>query len=315
MFEYGLAGRYDYPRLILRPQYHLDDQQNEEGRERETSGSCNFGHVVYEGAHVVDRKGELMATARRSWERRELLLAFNLYCRTPFGRIHRTTPSIVQLAERIARTPSAVAMKMVNFASLDPFHQQRGVSGLGHASKRDQEIWQEFHHDWAALAVESQGMWADSLGDEDVQPSRRGILIPKGPTEAKRTIRVRLVQGFFRESVLSNYDYTCTMCGLNLTNMLNASHIIPWSVEKTRRADPRNGLCLCTFHDRALDRGLITVDDDFRVILSRRTRIDTPPKMHRTGFLEIEGERLRLPSKFGPDPSALAFHRHNVFVA
>ena len=55
--------------------------------------------------------------------------------------------------------------------------------------------------------------------------------------------------------------------------LLNASHIIPWSVDKMRRADPRNGLSLCVLHDRAFDRGLIAVDEDFRIILSEKVRI------------------------------------------
>ena len=54
------------------------------------------------------------------WTRQQLKLAFHLYCQLPFGRLHRRNPEIVDLAELLGRTPSAVAMKLVNFASLDP---------------------------------------------------------------------------------------------------------------------------------------------------------------------------------------------------
>ena len=50
----------------------------------------------------------------------ELLLTLHLYCRTPFGKLHQTNPEIIKLAQIIGRTPSAVAMKACNFASLDP---------------------------------------------------------------------------------------------------------------------------------------------------------------------------------------------------
>jgi len=252
---------------------------------------------------------------KRNWTRDELILGFNLYCRMPFGRLHRGSPEIIRLAKEISRTPSAVAMKLVNFASLDPLHQQRKVKGLKHASRQDREVWQEFNDNWDDLAVESQRVWAKRAGKQDViPPIQPDVAIPQRPTESTSTTRVRLVQGFFRESVLSNYRHACTVCDLGLPSMLNAGHIIPWSVAKGRRADPQNGLCLCTFHDRAFDRGLITIDHEFRVVLSSRVKIKDAPKMHKTGFLEIEGRSIRLPDKFGPDPSALVFHRNNVFL-
>ena len=60
---------------------------------------------------------------RRNWTREELIAAFNLYCQLPFGKLHKTTPQIIQLARLLERTPSSVGMKLVNFASCD--HGQR----------------------------------------------------------------------------------------------------------------------------------------------------------------------------------------------
>jgi predicted restriction endonuclease len=96
--------------------------------------------------------------------------------------------------------------------------------------------------------------------------------------------------------------------------LLNASHIIPWSVDKTRRADPQNGLSLCVLHDRAFDRGLIAVDDSFRIVLSEKAKVARAPKLHRVGLLEIEGKKLILPDRFRPDKNAFAYHRENVFL-
>ena len=95
--------------------------------------------------------------------------------------------------------------------------------------------------------------------------------------------------------------------------MLNASHIIPWSIDKSRRADPTNGLSFCAFHDRAFDRGLISVDDKLRIILSKEVKIVNAPKLHKVGLLEIEGKKIRLPDRFMPDQIALAYHREKVF--
>jgi hypothetical protein len=67
--------------------------------------------------------------ARRDWTRDELILAFNLYCKTPFGKIHIRNPDVIALATAIGRTPSAVSWKLANFARLDPPLQERKVSG------------------------------------------------------------------------------------------------------------------------------------------------------------------------------------------
>lgn len=256
-----------------------------------------------------------MQNKRINWTRDDLIIAFNLYCRMPFGRIHKSNPEIIRISKKIKRTPSAVAMKMVNFASLDPVHQNRDVKGLQHGSKKDKQIWDEFHKDWEKLAFESQQVLGKLIGKDGEEYTREIVLRDSDiPTEAQRTTRVRLVQSFFRETVLSSYSFSCTVCKLNLPTMLNASHIIPWSVDKIRRADPTNGLAFCVFHDRAFDRGLMTIDKNFQVVLSKEVKVLDAPKLHRVGFLEIEGKSIILPDKFRPDQIALAYHREKVFL-
>jgi hypothetical protein len=65
---------------------------------------------------------------------------FNLYCKLPFGRLHRKNPRIIELAQMLDRTPDSVAMKLVNLAALDPTHRQCDVSGLGNTSKSDRTV-------------------------------------------------------------------------------------------------------------------------------------------------------------------------------
>jgi hypothetical protein len=45
---------------------------------------------------------------RRDWTREELIVAFNLYCKIPFGKIHRANPQLIELAQAIGRSPSAM---------------------------------------------------------------------------------------------------------------------------------------------------------------------------------------------------------------
>ena len=262
------------------------------------------------------------------WVRDELLVAFGLYCRIPFGKLHHGNPDVIKLAECLGRSSNSVAMKLVNFASFDPDHLERGVKGLSNASKGDRDIWDEFHNDWEGLAFESElalGRLLETESDkelvEEVEVGESAAteavgMVGQAPpysTEAVRSVRVRLVQRFFREAVLSSYGYCCSVCQLGLVEMLNASHIVPWSKDEKRRADPCNGLSLCVLHDRAFDRGFITVDEDYRVVVAGAAKVEDAPELHDVGLLKIEGRRIELPERFRPDAGALGYHREVVF--
>jgi len=86
--------------------------------------------------------------ARVPWSREQVKLAFNLYCQLPFGKLYKGNKEVIELASLIHRTPSAVAMKLVNIASLDPAITGTGRSGLSNASALDKEVWSEFSNDW-----------------------------------------------------------------------------------------------------------------------------------------------------------------------
>ena len=242
-----------------------------------------------------------MANTRRAWTRDESILAFNLYCKIPFGKIRHQNPAIIQLSEYLHRTPSSVSMKMGNFASHDPTHQKRNIKGLSHGSKLDKKIWEEFNHDWDELAYQSElALSKKRILQEGVSFEEKELKEHK-KTETSRQVRVRLVQSFFRGAVLSGYHYSCAICSINLPALLNASHIIPWSKDKTRRADPRNGLSLCALHDRAFDRGFITLDEKHKVVVSKQVLTRNPSELHRIGLIDIEGDKIKLPERFKPD--------------
>jgi putative restriction endonuclease len=92
----------------------------------------------------------------RAWTEHELLIAMNVYCQLPFGKLHRTNPLIMAVAERMNRTPSSLSMKLCNFASFDPALQARGVKGLAGASRADGKIWNDFTADWQTMSDKSE---------------------------------------------------------------------------------------------------------------------------------------------------------------
>jgi hypothetical protein len=253
------------------------------------------------------------------WTREQLKLAFHLYCQLSFGKLHSRNPEIIELARLIGRTPSAVAMKLVNFASLDPAIIGTGRSGLGNASAFDREIWREFHMDWEGLTLECERLRSQLGAATELliveAESSEDLLVPDDFTgETRRVVtEQRIKQHFFRRAVLSSYRGRCCMSGLSETRLLIASHIVPWSKDKTNRLNPSNGLCLSAIHDRAFDTGLIALTDDWRVVVSNELRKRDEPFVKQV-LLPLEGQQIELPERFRPDHSFLVRHREEVFL-
>lgn len=258
---------------------------------------------------------------RRNWQRHELLVALNLYCRLPFGQYHSRNPEIIRVANLIDRTPDALAMKLSNFASFDPIHQSRGIKGLGNTSQADRAIWNEFTSNWDDLAVESELIYAqlsgsndDAVTHETMPQAIEKVITFSGPTEAERKARIRIGQSFFRAVILASYAKQCCICGMPIPELLIASHIVAWSDDENLRVNPRNGLCLCTLHDKGFDRGLFTLGASYEVILGAKIEQYLPDPSVQNGFKAYDGRRIRLPDKFIPDQGFLSIHRTRYFL-
>jgi putative restriction endonuclease len=247
----------------------------------------------------------------KPWSREEHVLAFNLYCKIPFGTIHTRNPKIIQLAELLGRSAGAVSYKLANFARLDPTLQSRGIRGMAHGAKCEEEVWQEFAANGERLAYESEKLLAERTGTSleqlaEIDESE----LPAEGLERERLVRIRVNQHFFRTAVLAAYNFRCCVSGLAVLPLLVASHIVPWSIDAKNRMNPRNGLCLNALHDRAFDRGLMTVTADFKVQISDTlapiSKADEEPLDWLRRF---DGVPLTLPKKFPPDEVLLALHR------
>ncbi|MCB1070237.1 MAG: HNH endonuclease [Kiritimatiellae bacterium] len=258
---------------------------------------------------------------RKPWTERDLLIAMNLYCRLPFGQFHRGNKLIQAVAESMGRTPSSVAMKLSNLASLDAYHQGRGVKGLRGASQMDRKVWAGFHTDWTGMAAQSEAAMVALMGEGgDPQPEIIGTKpevggqSPTGPTEIEAIRTVRRVQSFFRRTVVASYDSACALTGIREPRLLVASHIISWAKNEARRADPTNGICLNALHDQAFDRHLITFDEDWRLVVSPVLLAGEVPEFQAASFSRLEGTPLRRPHRFEPDAGAMAQHRAELVL-
>ena len=204
-----------------------------------------------------------------NWTKEETIVAFNVYCKIPFKNSSKTNLTIIKYANIIGRSPSALNMKVGNFGRLDPELKKQGIVGLGNGSKLDEIVWNEFNGNWEKLAYESELLIAafqnkkvEEIIDDEI------FEFPLG-TERETIIKQRVNQNFFRSTILSSYNLKCCITGVSISDFLVASHIKPWKLDEVNRLNPHNGLCLNSIHDKAFDKGFITVTPDYKIKVSK----------------------------------------------
>ena len=249
-----------------------------------------------------------------NWTRQQTLAALHIYFQLPFGQLHRGQPKIKQVAQWIDRTPSSVALKLVNLASLDPQIVATGRAGMRNASKLDEAIWQELQNNWDAVALEAAAEY-ETLATRHGLPANVDVIdeLPEVPEIAEgktrlATVEVRVNQARFRKAILASYNATCCISGLQHEKLVIASHIVPWSEDKQNRLNPQNGLCLSALHDKAYDQGLITVMPDYTVRVSNKLKSGLASSFLAEALLRFDGLAINLPERFRPKQEFLAIH-------
>jgi putative restriction endonuclease len=271
-------------------------------------------------ATIADIFKDMAKAPAVKWTREHFLIALNLYCKLPFGKLHKRNPVIVETATKMGRTANSLAMKLCNFASLDPVQRARGIRGLPGSTKQDRTMWNEFYSKISVLGPESEQFLHDLFTRDESKEvdflarDKVRLVTPSGPTEIQATVNVRRGQQFFRQTVIASYDVRCCISGINVPRLLIASHIKPWGRFPGERLNPRNGLCLSALHDAAFDEGLITLDEKFGVVLSGKLRGFFPQETLEQNFVPFAGRSIRLPEKVAePDADFLRFHREVIF--
>jgi putative restriction endonuclease len=248
-----------------------------------------------------------------NWSREETIVAFNVYCKIPFKSSRKSNPTIIKYANIIGRSPSALNMKVGNFGRLDPELKKQGIVGLSHGSKMEEEVWNEFNGNWEKLAYESElliAKFANKSLEETIAIETADI---KQGLDREAVVKQRVNQNFFRSTVLSSYYYRCCITGLSIPDFLVASHILPWSKNKSHRLNPRNGLCLNAIHDKAFDRGFLTITPDFFIKTSKAFRDFANEKAVQDFFIKYENQKINLPDRFLPARDFLEYHYQNIF--
>lgn len=253
----------------------------------------------------------------RLWTREEMILVLGLYLRLPFGKFHHGNQEVIRMAHLIGRTPSSVAMRLSNYAALDPMLQARGVIGLTGGADKCRSYWEEFSSNKEALLFECakiqaqyehisfESKYSDIL--QDIPDSIVGLT-------REQVVKVRVNQSFFRQIVLANYNNKCALSGIDLPELLVASHIIPWSKNTEERMNPRNGICLSVLYDKAFDKGLISFSSHYHIMLSSRLKENVGKEYFSQYFEPISDCSLTTVGlRYPVNPDFLEWHRDCIF--
>ncbi|MGM9803603.1 MAG: HNH endonuclease [Muribaculaceae bacterium] len=247
------------------------------------------------------------------WSREEMILALALYFKIPYGRMNDTTPEIMALANLINRSPNSVAIRLGNFAACDPYIIASGRKGMPGSEKVCKPFWDEFVDNREGLFYEEQRIIA-KLADKPIEKVlnlKEEDFIGK---EKHTVVKVRINQQAFRSMILSNYQNTCAISGIDIREILVASHIVPWADDVSNRLNPENGICLSPLYDRLFDRGLITVDENYCVRLSYELKQRSERDYYGQFLAPIDNLRLMLPIEHWPDKNFLKYHCENIFA-
>ncbi|NCO64764.1 MAG: HNH endonuclease [Flavobacteriales bacterium] len=252
---------------------------------------------------------------RKLWSREELILVFNLYLKLPFGKMHTRTPEIIEMANLIGRTVNSIAIRLTNFAACDPYHQNRGVKGMVGGIKQCQPIWDEFFGNKELLIFESENILAEKE-NVTIETKFNEILFDikdlKGETKL-REVKTRVNQNVFRQIVVANYSSKCAITGIDLPELLFASHIIPWSQNEDERLNPENGICLSALYDKAFDRGLIAVNEKYKILISEKLKKKKDADYYGKYFALIENQLLIPPQRYFPKKEFIQYHLDVIF--
>lgn len=172
---------------------------------------------------------------------------------------------------------------------------------------------------WFSLAfrmcreLSKQGWNIQILPVDDSREDNDGDDVPPEGDERWAFSKERVNQSAFRNEILGAYDNKCCITGIDIKELLVASHIKPWSKsDKKEKTDPRNGLCLNALHDRAFDRGLIAISDKYTVVVSKKLALyqNKDNKAMLQMLLAYEAMKIELPPDHSrPLIDLLAWHR------
>jgi len=173
----------------------------------------------------------------------------------------------------------------------------------------EERLWDIYNHTSKSPDKISKQMLSEKINSiEKLIEDKDFDFSTKEGKETLRLVKQRANQSFFRKMILHSYNRKCCITGLNIPEVLRASHITSWANDKTNRMNPANGLCLSATYDAAFDH-LISFDEDYRMLLSPKLKDYTTNEAFNEYFIKFEGKQIALPAIYLPNQTLLEKHR------
>ncbi len=246
-------------------------------------------------------------------------MAFALYMVLTPSECDDRGRDVQRVASILHRTPNAVSLKIWNIAANDRNRRMSGRVGMTHGSRLDHEVWEEYSQEGDIFFNRCLDLVTEVLrqaDSNDVLPSSRFSSLETASRvllgeERMVTAAQRVHQEYFRNSLLTNYHHSCCLSGIRMDSLLIASHIKPWAVSTPKeKTASSNGLLLNAFLDRAFDQGFITIDHDYRVIVSDEVGHSSANDMW---LYRYAGQKITLPEVNPPSHEFIDYHNGYVF--
>jgi predicted restriction endonuclease len=178
-----------------------------------------------------------------------------------------------------------------------------------------QPIWDEFFNNQEELIFLSEKILAEKENytvEQKFEELFFDIKELKGEVKL-REIKTRVNQNVFRQMVISNYTGKCAISGIDIPELLVASHIVPWSINEEERLNPENGICFSALYDKAFDKGLIGIDEQYKILLSKNIKKNKEAIYYDKYFAPLENQTLTLPQKYLPKKEFIQYHLDVIF--
>ena len=141
--------------------------------------------------------------------------------------------------------------------------------------------------------------------EREIKVNKAFELVDSSKSKRKQlTQKERKGQAGFRRDILKIYDNSCSITGIKQKEVLEAAHIQGYVNEESNNV--QNGICLRVDIHKLFDNGLITIDSEYKVIISSMLK--------STEYEKINGKKIKLPKNKIYYPSASALENHNKLV-
>ena len=139
----------------------------------------------------------------------------------------------------------------------------------------------------------------------EIKVNKMFELVDSSKSKRKQlTQKERKGQAGFRRDILKIYDNSCSITEIKQKEVLEAAHIQGYVNEESNNV--QNGICLRVDIHKLFDNGLITIDSEYKVIISSMLK--------STEYEKINGKKIKLPKNKIYYPSASALENHNKLV-